>query len=684
MANKIQIKRGLESNINKSNLLQGELAVTTDSNKLYVGTSKGPIQLNKDDESLVIIDYYETDESKKEKIKSLFIKEDGAPSEHQLVKPCILLAPTVEPTSTTSIYTKGQWICAFGDTESNLINELTNERAITKYNLIFMTMDMGLNLIYNVSEDTITYTWMENALEATYNKITKIGTPETINDKHYPSEKAVYDYVNEKVVQSDYNQITYSRFNVNTDITNKDIVLVDSDGGLFKTLKGLNLGINNPKTLVENLDSSLGITVSKSENSDIIFNMKKGSVSTPMIRVLLSDTGYTFDPNYPNVIKFTDKFVPNYISSSNTSFLDYLLIKNEKTLFLSDKENLSNKIKVLGGCDKDISNDYYIGAKDILDIMSGTYLDQDSNTTLLTENSIDFTTLSPGRYKFKASNPTDGYLRFVLYLKESTAGSLPYDSYISGRDINNRDINNMGIVIDDSISGNANTDRSEFTMYVTRSYSPDLPDGTLFAYILLDHSNITEPNQVLGFFKQTEGNYSQVAHWNNMYAETASLTGLDQQAPSEYVLSDEDRKYAKITDIYDISFAKDTGWITSTVSQSNGVCTYNAPHAGGELQMRKVGKIVYLNLALRLNLMPDTTQSDQYLLTLNEKYRPTQKIYFTTVITCNGDLQFNELCTVTISPNGKVELPNYVEIARKQIEIGGSELYLNHLVSYPV
>lgn len=206
MANKIQIKRGLESNINKSNLLQGELAVTTDSNKLYVGTSKGPIQLNKDDESLVIIDYYETDESKKEKIKSLFIKEDGSPSEHQLVKPCILLAPTVEPTSTTSIYTKGQWICAFGDTESNLISELTNERAITKYNLIFMTMDMGLNLIYNVSEDTITYTWTENALEATYNKITKIGTPETINDKHYPSEKAVYDYVNEKAVQSDYNQ----------------------------------------------------------------------------------------------------------------------------------------------------------------------------------------------------------------------------------------------------------------------------------------------------------------------------------------------------------------------------------------------------------------------------------------------------------------------------------------------
>lgn len=85
MANKIQIKRGLESNINKSNLSQGELAVTTDSNKLYVGTSKGPIQLNKDDESLVTIDYYEADDSKKEKIKSLFLKEDGSISEHQLV-----------------------------------------------------------------------------------------------------------------------------------------------------------------------------------------------------------------------------------------------------------------------------------------------------------------------------------------------------------------------------------------------------------------------------------------------------------------------------------------------------------------------------------------------------------------------------------------------------------------------
>lgn len=171
MANKIQIKRGLESNINKSNLLQGELAVTTDSNKLYVGTSEGPIQLNKDDESLVIIDYYETDESKKEKIKSLFLKEDGSISEHQLVKPSILLAPTIEPTDQTLTYTIGQYVCGFGDTESKII-EPTGKQ-ITKYTLIFtsMAIDGGIYLTYNVSGDTLTYTWVKSpVIQSDYNQ----------------------------------------------------------------------------------------------------------------------------------------------------------------------------------------------------------------------------------------------------------------------------------------------------------------------------------------------------------------------------------------------------------------------------------------------------------------------------------------------------------------------------------
>lgn len=171
MANKIQIKRGLESNINKSNLLQGELAVTTDSNKLYVGTSKGPIQLNKDDESLVTIDYYEADDSKKEKIKSLFLKEDGSISEHQLVKPSILLAPTIESTDQTSTYTIGQYVCGFGDTESKII-EPTGKQ-ITKYTLIFtsMAIDGGIYLTYNVSGDTLTYTWVKSpVIQSDYNQ----------------------------------------------------------------------------------------------------------------------------------------------------------------------------------------------------------------------------------------------------------------------------------------------------------------------------------------------------------------------------------------------------------------------------------------------------------------------------------------------------------------------------------
>lgn len=171
MANKIQIKRGLESNINRSNLSQGELAVTTDTNKLYVGTSKGPIQLNKDDESLVTIDYYEADDSKKEKIKSLFLKEDGSISEHQLVKPSILLAPTIEPTDQTSTYTIGQYVCGFGDTESKII-EPTGKQ-ITKYTLIFtsMVIDGGIYLTYNVSEDTLTYKWVKSpVIQSDYNQ----------------------------------------------------------------------------------------------------------------------------------------------------------------------------------------------------------------------------------------------------------------------------------------------------------------------------------------------------------------------------------------------------------------------------------------------------------------------------------------------------------------------------------
>lgn len=140
------------------------------------------------------------------------------------------------------------------------------------------------------------------------------------------------------------------------------------------------------------------------------------------------------------------------------------------------------------------------------------------------------------------------------------------------------------------------------------------------------------------------------------------------------------------TEEFVTNLVSDAGWITSTTLSPNGVCTYNTGQVTNGLQVRKVGKIVYLNLTLSLNLGEDTTPNDQYLLILDEKYRPTQTIYFTSLLTYDLDSQSDSAasCTVSISPDGKVELLNYKEVARKQIEIGGNTLSLNQLVSYPV
>lgn len=155
---------------------------------------------------------------------------------------------------------------------------------------------------------------------------------------------------------------------------------------------------------------------------------------------------------------------------------------------------------------------------------------------------------------------------------------------------------------------------------------------------------------------------------------TGSTSGTNKDSGSKKLATEE----------YVTNLVSDTGWITSTTTSSNGVCTYNAGNASGELQIRKIGKIAYLNLALRLDLSIDTAIDGQYLLTLNEKYRPIQTIYFTTLLTCRDTSECNQLCTVAISPDGKVKLPNHIEIARKQTEYGSQSLYLNHLVSYPV
>lgn len=46
MANTIKIKRGLSSNIDNTILAQGELAITTDTNELYVGKANGKEKIN--------------------------------------------------------------------------------------------------------------------------------------------------------------------------------------------------------------------------------------------------------------------------------------------------------------------------------------------------------------------------------------------------------------------------------------------------------------------------------------------------------------------------------------------------------------------------------------------------------------------------------------------------------------
>lgn len=89
MANTIKIKRGLSSNIDNITLAQGELAITTDTNELYVGKESGKEKIN------VQPNYNQNDSTASDYIKNrpfyeessfdllvnkevLFIKNEGA------------------------------------------------------------------------------------------------------------------------------------------------------------------------------------------------------------------------------------------------------------------------------------------------------------------------------------------------------------------------------------------------------------------------------------------------------------------------------------------------------------------------------------------------------------------------------------------------------------------------------
>ena len=297
--------------------------------------------------------------------------------------------------------------------------------------------------------------------------------------------------------------------------------------------------------------------------------------------------------------------------------------------------------------------------------------------TLVSNNYISYNYLKnvlPNHYSIENNSETE----FILSDYPFTSSSTYFDSY--GRYVTLESTSSVNLTMKKTSSDTNVLDleypsNKTFILYTfgTKRYNANRDtEGTIFYYFTDEHNPIVDGKCIIISNNKSSGLSKAVGELPSSEDRTDSF--LDPHANNLVYKSD----------LVTYSFAEDTGWITCTTVSSNGVGTINPSNAGGSLQVRKVGKVVYLNLALSLDLIPDTATANQYLLTLNEKYRPTQTIYFTTLLTSKEDSQFNQLCTVTISPNGKVELPNYVEIARKQVEVGNSALYLNHLVSYPV
>lgn len=192
MANTIKIKRGLSSNINNTILAQGELAITTDTNELYVGVEGGKKKLGSDvviiydtdDESTVVKKLAEATDGpdltgNPAKIKKECIYyEMGAPEWSRIYK-LVYIASTVVDSPHTSVTFSGG------------------------YRKLTMKIERG-EKVNGEYQYTITKT--TDSYEQTSNKIDEIGAKSYISSSEYPSEKAVVDYVNERAVQSDYNQ----------------------------------------------------------------------------------------------------------------------------------------------------------------------------------------------------------------------------------------------------------------------------------------------------------------------------------------------------------------------------------------------------------------------------------------------------------------------------------------------
>lgn len=138
---------------------------------------------------LVIINYEDSDSVKKEKIKSLFQKEDGTLSQYAITKTCIFIGPMIKP-SGTGRTVSGQWTFSGGNVQVSEAGEAT------AYLLAFNSMNNAFSITYDVTGDKITYQWLNEAFELTQNKVDEIGDA---SGEKYPSTGAVIRYVEDSI-----------------------------------------------------------------------------------------------------------------------------------------------------------------------------------------------------------------------------------------------------------------------------------------------------------------------------------------------------------------------------------------------------------------------------------------------------------------------------------------------------
>lgn len=138
---------------------------------------------------LVIINYEDSDSVKKEKIKSLFQKEDGTLSQYAITKTCIFIGPMIKP-SGTGRTVSGQWTFSGGNVQVSEAGEAT------AYLLAFNSMNSAFSITYDVTSDKITYQWLNEAFELTQNKVDEIGDA---SGEKYPSTGAVIRHVTNSI-----------------------------------------------------------------------------------------------------------------------------------------------------------------------------------------------------------------------------------------------------------------------------------------------------------------------------------------------------------------------------------------------------------------------------------------------------------------------------------------------------